>query len=314
MAYFKLVCTYAEKEEWMFEEFLQGRVRFGWSPPGSDLQQLKNKSKRDMTNQEKTTWRYSQFLINRLQKGDTLIIQHQQPMRKFLMAEVTEGYEYDSREKPDFNHIIHVNPITDNYIPLDSKYIPHFLQHDLTKRGQYYEIYPERSINELDDIIKNEIWKKKDLHEKRTDSLVIHEISQQWPSQNFETFVANLIEQTPGMEVKRKGDSRKGWDLLIKILDPVTGDDLIEEVPVQCKNYSGDVKTDLPIKDLERCLENSNSNIVYLFIMGNLTEQFIDIVKKKEQEMSKHREVTLKIVDQDRIAEMYLNILEREQE
>lgn len=35
--YFKLISTFEGREDWIISEFLAGRARYGWSPPGADL-------------------------------------------------------------------------------------------------------------------------------------------------------------------------------------------------------------------------------------------------------------------------------------
>jgi hypothetical protein len=61
------------------------------------------------------------------------------------------------------------------------------------------------------------------------------------------------------VEVIERSDRGKGWDLLIRILNPITGTPLLENVPVQCKNYSGEVSDFNAIDDLERSILHSKS-------------------------------------------------------
>ena len=90
----------------------------------------------------------------------------------------------------------------------------------------------------------------------------------------------------------------------------LTGELLLNDIPVQCKNYSGPVDTSIPIKDLERCIENSNKNvsIVYLVIMGDLTESFTKDLSSSQVEMIKKygRNIVYRVVDQEQVARLYL--------
>ena len=159
-----------------------------------------------MTNNEKVVWRYTQFLVNRIQSGDFLILQFDQPLRKFLIAKVTEGYDYEENELEDFNHIIHCKPITTDFVSIDSHYISKSMRHALTKRGQYYEIYPEETIKEINKLVKERIWEKEDFDtRKRTiaDEMIeskealkqkaIQVISTKWPSTEFEYLIEDII-------------------------------------------------------------------------------------------------------------------------
>ncbi len=162
----------------------------------------------------------------------------------------------------------------------NSFYFPVFivsrsLQYDLSKRGHYYEIYPEDNIKELDTLISEEKWKGKD----------------------FEIFASKLLESIYGIEVKTWSDSGKGWDLEIRKFDPISNEILYDDVPVQCKNYEGLVETKKPIEDLERCVRNSDSNLFYLFIIGNLTDNYLKkIYEIQESLMNKfNREITFTV-------------------
>ena len=317
--YFKIVCTNDKKTDWMIDEFKNGRVRFGWGWRDSNLNIIKNKDVLNVS--ERRVWRYTQFLINRLQKDDYLIIQLERPLRKFLIAKVTDGYEYSKDEGEDFNHIIKCTPITDKYIPLNSHYLSNSLRHDLSKRGHYYEIYPEETIAELNKLIKDKLWDKADFEKEHTIDLefdrtkeliiktTIDTISKQWKAKDFEKFTEKLINHTNGIEVKLLGDSGKGWDLLLTIRDPLTDEILLDNIPVQCKNYDGEVNDERPIQDLERCARNTDKNIVYLFIIGEITDEYKEKIEKKQDELSVdlNRNIKFRIVQEDRIAELYLN-------
>ena len=65
--YFKLVIL--RESAWLFKEFLNGRVRFGWGGPGMDLRVVCKKSIEMRSPDERMTWRYAQFLLNRLLLG-----------------------------------------------------------------------------------------------------------------------------------------------------------------------------------------------------------------------------------------------------
>src|SRR6266436_216738 len=143
--YFKLVCL--SDPVWIVEEFRQGRARFGWSPPGTDLREISKKDPATWSEQERVTSSYTKFLIQRVTPGDRIVIQPEQPIERFLIGEVVEpGYEFSPGTLDDFNHLLHVRPLTTEPIPVNSKDVTAALKHDLSKRGHYYEIYPERSI------------------------------------------------------------------------------------------------------------------------------------------------------------------------
>ena len=155
--YFKLVCTREDKTDWMLNEYKAGKVRFGWSWPGSNLRIIAVKSFEEMNEDERITWRFTQFLINRIKTGDRLVLQFERPLRNFLVAEVTGEYQYAENEEDDFNHIMPAKPLTPEYIDIESGLVSLSLRHDLTKRGHYYEIYPEDSVRELEALIENKI-------------------------------------------------------------------------------------------------------------------------------------------------------------
>lgn len=249
-----------------------------------DLTALQNSDQ--FNDEERECWYYTQFLINRIVTGDRLIIQTERPLRRFLIAEVTGPYGFLGSED-DFNHYLECRAITENYIAIDSEFIPAWVRYDLSKRGQYYQINRDATIQHFDSLISQELWKSPAAQKKRTVGLekermeldviekTIDIISTRWPGKALETFAKELFEKIPGVAVvPGSGDIGKGWDFLINILDPLSDDRLHENVPVQCKNYSGDVDTEKPINDLKRSFRNSESTIAYLFILGNLTDEF----------------------------------------
>lgn len=321
--YFKFVALH--DQDWVVREFRKGRARFGWSWPGSDLRELRKKS--ELTEEERITWRYTQFLTERLNVGDRLVCQFAQPLREFWLAEVaTKGYEFDSNYREDFNHIINIDPLSDVGIPLNARYIPASLKHDLTKRGHYYEIYPEESIACLEHLVEERPWESTAPDERRREADEFDEsraelvretivsIHKRWKGTAFETFCEHLCQSIDYIEVHSKQDTRQGWDLLIRVLDPITGAILLDEVPVQCKNYDGSVEDSRPIEDLERCIRNSGSNTAYLFIIGTLTPSFRQRLEKVQDSLSVElgHQVTFRVIEEEVIAELYLASLGRD--
>lgn len=122
-----------------------------------------------------------------------------------------------------------------------------------------------------------------------------------------------LLRKVDHIEVKEFRDSGKGWDLLVRIINPLTQTILLDDVPVQCKNYAGDVTSLAPIDDLERCIRNSNSQVAYLFILGRLSEEFVEALQLRQETLRKElgRPVSLEVVTEDRIAEIYATYVVR---
>lgn len=321
--YFKLVCT-ADDAEWYLQEFLNGRVRFGWSWPGLDLRIIKQKDWSARTERERLSWKYTKFLLERIEAGDRLAIQTEQPLRRFLVAEVVPpSYDFAPGDLPDFNHLLHVKPLTPRPIPINSKEVSVSLKHDLSKRGQYYEIYPEGSIRELDKIVSKVATTRFNWEATRTDGdtldrtqdivtqKITEEISRNWPAKEFEKFCAMLCETVDFIEVKDASDRFKGWDLLVRINNPLTGTIVLDDVPVQCKNFRGLVSSLQPIDDLERAVRNSGSHVAYLFIMGELSDDFRRRLAEREEALSAElgRQVYFEVVEEGRIAELYVKLL-----
>jgi hypothetical protein len=323
--YFKLVCSH-EDPAWYIGEFLAGRARFGWSGPGTDLRAIKKKMDsglwRDRTEQEAVAWTYTQFLIEHLRAGDRLVIQPEQPLRRFLLAEVVSPpYQFSPGDMDDFNHVINVKPLTTQAISVNAKAVSAALKHDLSKRGHYYQIYPEDSIRELNAIVTKVERGTLDFTSVRTDedtfddthsavtAVTVQTIARHWRGKDFEKFCERICQSLDYVEVIERSDRGKGFDLLIRILNPVTGTPLLENVPVQCKNYSGEVSDFRAIEDLERSIRHLRSPIAYLFIMGVLTPAFLAELerRKKALEQALAATLTFEIVGQDRIAELYFS-------
>ena len=145
--YFKLVCL--SDPAWLVGEFRNGRARFGWSPPGTDLREIRKKEWGTWSEEQRVAWTYTKFLLERVRPGDRIVVQLEQPLERFLIGEVIEpGYEFSPGTLDDFNHVLNVRPLTTDPLPVNSKDVSGALKHDLSKRGQYYEIYPERSLEE----------------------------------------------------------------------------------------------------------------------------------------------------------------------
>ena len=136
----------------------------------------------------------------------------------------------------------------------------------------------------------------------------IQTIAKKWKGRDFETFINSLLARMIGIDVKLWGDSGKGWDFLIRIYDPITNEILIDDIPAQCKNYEGVVHTEKPIEDLERCVRNSESSLFYLFIIGDLSDEYTKKIYAKQEELSGElkRHIEFRVVDQNRIAELYI--------
>lgn len=318
MNYYKLVCTNSNTK-WMTSELEQGRVRFGWSSSDCDLRKIKMMSSLQMNDEQRLSWRMTKFLCERLIKGDHLIIQLEQPLRQFYIAEVIGDYTFDQSLKADFNHIIPIKLLSNIPVKVNSNIVSNNMRNDLSKRGQYYCIYPEKTVQELNEIVSLQLWNDIKANEltsiknelEKTNELIRNQciklISQTWKSKHFESFVYYLLSAIPNISVKRLADSGKGWDMLIQIQDPISGTILHDDVPVQCKNYYGEVYTSRPIQDLVRSIQNSDSNIAYLVILGKLTEQFlIDFEKEKNLLKSSSRNIDLILIDQDQIADLYM--------
>jgi hypothetical protein len=103
--------------------------------------------------------------------------------------------------------------------------------------------------------------------------------------------------------------------LLVRIVNPITQSILIDEVPVQCKNYTGEVHDKQPIDYLERSIRKAEveSSLALLFIVGDLTEDFRNAVLARQEHLSRElgRNITFEIIDQDRIAELYVQYMVR---
>jgi len=317
--YFKLVCIH-EDPEWYLREFLSGRARYGWSGRGCDLREIKKMEWATWTDVQRVAWSYSKFLAERIAVGHRIVIQMERPIRRFLIAEVVSpGYEFTPGDLDDFNHVLHVRPLTSKPIPINSKETTAALKHDLSKRGNYYEIYPEESIHELDALVEKISKGDIDLTAVRTDedtldatlrdikTRTIREIHRKWPGKDFERFCAMLLHKIDYIEVKDLTDRGRGWDMLIRIINPLTQTILHDDVPVQCKNYEGGVDDFGPIDDLERCLENSDSPVAYLMILGQLSPKFMAELQIRQDALQKKRDrpTTFEIVSEDRIAEIY---------
>lgn len=318
--YFKLVCLHDEDPQFILRNFQEGRARIGWSPPNTDLRKIKNKKWDTLLEQERITWRYTQFLIERILPSHRIVIQRDQPIKDILIGEViAPGYDFAPGDLDDFNHLLHVNPLTPEPISVNLKEVSLALKHDLSKRGHYYEIYSKESISELDLLVKKSIDKTLDLHSIRTDEVtqdqvsqlvknrIIEIVSRNWPAKSFETFCGMLCKSISYIEVSEIKDSHKGWDLLIRILNPLTGKILLDNIPVQCKNYIGKVNIFDAIDDLERCIKNSRGDLAFLFILGDLTPEFQKHLQERQEQLSQelNRQVTLEVIDQVRIAELY---------
>lgn len=318
--YFKLVCLSDPK--WIIDEFLDGHVRFGWSPPGTDLREIDSKNRDTWSDLERASWRRGQFLLKKLCPGDRVVVQSEQPLDRFVIGQVVEpGYEFDSEPLNDFNHILHVHPLTPNPIRINAKEVSAALKYDLSKRGSHYEIYHDRSLQELDQLVLRSeegtldavaIREDGDTHDRtlrHIKDVIIEEISRSWPAREFEKLCEDLCNSLDYIEVKERKDSGKGWDLLVRVINPITQSIIADEVPVQCKNYRGPVTAVDPIDDLVRSVENSETeiNFALLFILGDLTDDFREAVQTRQEQLSREleRNITFEIVGQDRIAELY---------
>jgi hypothetical protein len=97
----------------------------------------------------------------------------------------------------------------------------------------------------------------------------------------------------------------------VRVLNPLTKTIALDDIPVQCKNFTGPVTAMEPIDDLARCVENTSGTLAILFILGELTDEFHGNLKKRQERLSRKlgREITFEVIDQDRIAELYVQYI-----
>jgi hypothetical protein len=331
--WYKFVCNNEGNIAWMVNELKDGRLRYGWSPPGSNLIKLagmtwEDREKLTIGNDdwsESGNYIYSQskFLLHRIKPNDLVVIQLTQPIEDFYICKVTGEYEYAENENYDFNHVLPCELFNTNPIPIYSRIVSNSLRHALTKRGKYYGIYPEDAIRELNEIVNNKSWLNEDLKEItdheyemfNTGNKLIQDtirlIQNNWQSKYFESIAKEIFESIEHIEVKQDWDSGKGWDLLLTMRDPLTDEILMDDIPVQCKNYRGDVDTEKPFDDMRRCFENIEGvSIGYIAIIGDLTDNFRKMHRDKEKEISAavNREISIRLIDQEQIAKLYLRM------
>ena len=105
------------------------------------------------------------------------------------------------------------------------------------------------------------------------------------------------------------GDSGLGWDLMVTVRNLLIGAE--EDVPIQCKNYTGEVTTERPIEGLERCIVNSDSETAVLFILGDLSNELRSKLDSRAEGLAQKEghPVQFGVVDQERIAEMYVSYI-----
>src|SRR5439155_1565847 len=159
---------------------------------------------------------------------------------------------------------------------------------------------PERSLEELDKLVLDAAAGTLDLVSTRTDedtrdrtlraikAGIIREISRLWPGKDFERLCEALCDSLDNVQVKERRDTGRGWDLLIRIVNPITQTILVDDVPVQCKNYTGSVTTTQPIDDLERSIRHSDTNahVAFLFILGDITDDFRRALQLRQESLS----------------------------
>jgi len=269
-------------------------------------------------------FRRGQFLINRIETHDRIVVQLASPMTQFFLFEVGDGYDYGQpEENDDFNHILRGNAISTKPIPFYSKYISNELRHALVKRGKYYQIYPEGAIKDLDALWAMEVWNKPDVAIETDDSIdmlrfqdhvlksTIEMIRTKWPSKYFEQFVADVLRGVDNVDVLSVTDSHQGWDLIITIRDTLDGEVSLSSIPVQCKNYCGEADWKKPCEDLERAIRNSPKEVAtaYLAIMGTLTDHFYKAIESLETRLTSElgRRIEFRVIDETQLAKLYLS-------
>ncbi len=97
--------------------------------------------------------------------------------------------------------------------------------------------------------------------------------------------------------------------MMVRIINPLTETIVLDDIPVQCKNFTGSVTDTSPIDDLERCIKNTDCSRAFLFILGDLTDGFRQSLQQRQEKLTRElgREITLEVIDQDRIAELYVS-------
>ncbi len=158
----------------------------------------------------------------------------------------------------------------------------------MTKRGSYYAIYNEETIEEINYFVVHKIWEEADFNvkfilqieleriHKKLVSYVVKLLANYWKSKDFDTLVSTVFNAIDGADVTiRKLEDE--WDILLEIKNPILNSKPIE-IPAVCKNYNGEINIEDTIRDLERCLREYSGNSVYLVILGTLTKELVEAV------------------------------------
>lgn len=316
--YYKLVCAGENKSEWLFSEYLAGRVRFGYGWPECDLRILAQQDAETLTDNQLLAWHYAQFLINKLIYGDCLILQFEEPLNKIVIARVTEGYDYDENEKEDFNQIVRCVPLCDKYIYLSCSAVSFSLYRCLSKKGEYFQIFAADAISEINSLIRgNGLKNDYSPQEQRTPvgySGAARRMSQnenkyapqKQASLQFQNMVCALIENCDNFEVMKPDAGPQGCDLLMHIIDPLSREILHAEVPVLCKTNITDDVIPAILDELETCVRCFNSGIVYLFVSNELSANMQRYIKLRRIRLSRdsRNDIHFIIIGKTQIAQL----------
>jgi len=267
--------TDRRNRELIYRELGQGRLRQGWGwDPSQDLRLVQAKLERgeDLTQTEEAALPNLRMLTSRddgVKPRDWILLPNLPDPRFFVIAEVTGDYYYEPVQLPpehdhdgfhqDYGHILPVRLLT-GAINKDSEHVHASIRATLKTRSRMWSLdryakeieellekanqgvnlsQPQRDKERLESALEK-AWAK--VAPKFQEELE-NELKTRFQAAEWEGPIRQALERLyPGAEVEWVGGPQEeGADVVVYIPDHFSEDGQTWVIPVQVKNYTGEI-------------------------------------------------------------------------
>lgn len=278
--------------------------RFGWSyDDSSDLRILQHKSWNEMSPDEISIWKKTNFLLN-IKQGDWIIHVNTPAWGQCIAGEVLEEYFFDTDStKEDFRHCITIKGETLIQFDRNANQIYPAVSRRLKLQGHYWRMYYEKEFFESiarlkDDGIQIKPTDSKGVHYLKSDIIPMLEeltckIHDTHPEKKLEYLVCEIFKNVPNViQVNVNGSGYGtdfGADVIVKYTSGLNILNLQQEetLVVQVKSYDGSHYEINCVDQLKTAIECFNADCGLLISTAKSTDMLEQAIDSLSKELNK---------------------------
>jgi len=290
----------------LYEELKQGRARFGWGfsdelDARTIQQKFTNQGWDTLSKAQKDAWYKVWFLLLKANIEDYLVYINMPDYGQCTIVRITGDYDFSgpwdsegkNNGKGDFRHVRSCEFVA-TFNRNDSIVHP-YLSRRLKLRRAWYRIYAHDEFRELlESIFYGGEGKtnKERLNEQINQKLleISEETYRNFPRQNLEYLIIDLLKKLPNVKDVRKGPDVNGADIELEF-EEIEGLQSQQLCAVQVKSYEGAIGYDEAIEDIKRAFKSNPA-----YTCGLIVSTALEMTSDFERKLTKLREETCKDV------------------